>query len=81
MFEWVYCMSKKYSPILYSNLLYNLGKDFLDRQYVIQKKTRTRRTWLSKVYLKFKRKRKIKKRKKYSYRRSTVHGRYSLAAC
>ena len=27
------CMSKKSWPILYSNLLYEMGRDFLDMQY------------------------------------------------
>ena len=29
-----YCMSNKSSPNLYSNLLYKMGQDFLDRQYI-----------------------------------------------
>ena len=35
-FPWsyCYCMSKKYWPILYSKLLYKMGPDFLDIQYI-----------------------------------------------
>ena len=31
-----YYMSKKFLPILYDNLLYKMGEDLLDRQYLTQ---------------------------------------------
>ena len=30
-----YCISRKSCPILYSNFLYEMGQDFLDRQYTL----------------------------------------------
>ena len=33
-----YCLSEKVWPILYSKLLYKVGQDFLDIQYIKQKK-------------------------------------------
>ena len=32
-----YCLSKKSSPILYSNLLYKTGQDLLDIQYQVSR--------------------------------------------
>ena len=37
----LYCVSKKYLPILCCKLLYNMGHYFLDTQYVVWSVTRT----------------------------------------